>query len=332
MKLCVIGSKERYEKFMPECSLREETEIVYFPLNTENEEILKSAADADVVFADAIAKVDRDLIEGMKNLKLVHSEGVAYNGIDLVTATKQNVMVCNCKGINKTAVAEQAILLMLSLLRMLPEGNEAVLAGQQIKRKEYLMVNGIEELEEQVVGLIGFGDIAKETAKRLYAFGTTVYYYSRHRMEKRIEDEYHVTYLPLEELLHRSTMVSLHVPVTEETKEMVNQEFLNKMKDGAYLINTARGELVENEALKAALLSGKLKGVGLDTIAPEPVTLDNPLLTMPEEAKKKLICSPHMAGITTATFRRGHKTMWDNASRVMKGENPINIVNDVHKS
>ena len=108
---------------------------------------------------------------------------------------------------------------------------------------------------------------------------------------------------------------------------MVDEDFLARMKPTAYLVNTARGELLDNQALRKALMEGKLAGAGLDTLAPEPVTADNPLASLPAPAGERLVLSPHLGGITEAAFRRSHLHMWRNAERVADGHAPDNIVN-----
>ena len=196
-----------------------------------------------------------------------------------------------------------------------------------MEMKERYMAAGITELSECRVGLVGFGDIAKATAERLAPFGCEVYYYSRTRCSSDEEERYGVTYLPLEELTASCDIVSLHCPVTEETRNMVDDGFLKRMKQSAYLVNTARGELVDNGALCRALTEGTIAGAGLDTIAPEPVTADNPLASLPTPAGDRLVLSPHLGGITEAAFRRCHFHMWRNAERVADGHKPDNIVN-----
>lgn len=327
MKVLIKASRERYEKFMPSNAFVEACEKVYLPISASDEEILKLAKDADIFLADAITDVSANLISNMPNLKLIHSEGVAYNKIDIAAAADRGIPVCNNKGANAGAVAEQAILLMLSLLRTFSEGRKAELEGRQIQMKERRMLEGIQELGECKIGLVGFGDIAKATAARLKAFGCEVFYYNRNRRSTEEEDYYGVSYLPLDQLLAECDIVSLHLAVTTETTGYVDEAFLKKMKTSAYLINTARGELVDNQALRAALINGTIAGAGFDTIAPEPTTADNPLVDLPEEVLKRVEYAPHLGGITTGTFRRCHKTMWENAQKVMEGQKPVNQVN-----
>ena len=278
---------------------------------------------------DAIGKVSERLIQNMPNLRIIHSEGVGYNGIDVEAASKRGIMVCNNKGINAKAVAEQTVLLMLGLLRTVIEGDRAVRSGGQIQMKERRMLEGIVELADCRVGIVGFGDIGKEVAGLLHPFGCELYYYSAHKKDSATEELYHVHYLELPELIKVCDFVSLHVPVTAATTGMVNEEFLKAMKQTAYLINTARGEIVDNAALVRALTEGWIAGAGLDTVAPEPVTRDNPLLKLPGETAGKILFSPHLGGITTSTFRRGFANIWKAFEDVSKGVRPKNIVNGI---
>ncbi len=327
MKALVIGSQERFEKYMPDMEFAREIEKIYVDLNMPLEEYPQEAFEAEFLAADAIAGVPGELMRKMPNLKLIHSEGVGYNGIDVNTATELGIPVCNNKGINASAVAEQSVLLMLGLLRTVIPGDRAVRQGKQIQMKERRMIEGITELSECRVGLIGFGDIGKALAGMLQPFGCQVFYYTRTRKSAEVENRYHASWLPLEELISTCDMVSIHVPVNEETAGMVNEQFLKSMKLGAYLINTARGEIVDNAALRKALTEGWIAGAGLDTIAPEPVSADNPVVDLPEEVRDKVLYSPHLGGITTGTFRRAHRNIWTAFETVAAGGRPENIVN-----
>lgn len=189
------------------------------------------------------------------------------------------------------------------------------------------MVEGLTELSACKVGLVGFGDIARAAAERLAPFGCELYYYTKHRRTPEEERKYGITYLPLEELAERSDIVSLHCAVNDETRGMVDDALLRRMKPTAYLINTARGDLVDNEALRQALLEGQIAGAGLDTLSPEPVPAGHPLTALPPEIQRKVVLAPHLGGITEASFRRAHAHMWRNVEHLAAGERPDNIVN-----
>lgn len=329
MKILVLGNRERYLRYMPDIPLTREADIRYFSILDSEADILREAADAEVIVADAIAKVRRSLIEKMPRLKMIHSEGVAYNAFDLKAASDRGIYVCNNKGVNAAAVAEQTILLMLALLRQFLLGDQAVRKGRQIEKKEQIMVQGLTEFSDCTVGLIGFGDIGQTVARRLAAFGCEVLYYCRHAADKEQEILCHAHYTPLAELLPRSHIVSIHVPVTPETTGWVNENFLEQIRPGALLINTARGEILDNQAVRQALLDGRLGGAGFDTLSPEPNQTDNPLIDLPEEIAQKVVYSPHIAGSTVSTFRRTHMHVWNNIQRLANGQKPDSIVNDI---
>ncbi|MCB7319711.1 2-hydroxyacid dehydrogenase [Lacrimispora sp. 210928-DFI.3.58] len=328
MKLLVIGRPGRLEKYSPDTELYRNTEVVRVMPGTPDEEILKVAADAEMILVDAMSGVSRTVMEGMPNLKIIHSEGVGFNFIDVEAAKEKHIYVCNCKGMNALAVAEQAILLMLGLLRQVCYGDRSVREGSQIEVKEgYMKAGSLKEIGDCTVGLLGFGDIAKETARLLKAFGAKTYYYDIFRASEEKEKEYGAEYKPMDELLAVSDIVSLHLPVTPQTANMVGKEFLDKMKQGAYLVNTSRGELVDSAALAEAVKSGKLAGAGLDTIAGEPVQKDNELLQAMGEGADKFILSCHIGGITASSFRRGYEMVWSDFAKVAAGEKPEHIVN-----
>ena len=326
MKVLVLTSKERVMKFSDFSPVPDDWEIEYLGLCNDNRKILEVGQDADFIFADAIQKVDGELIDAMPNLKLIQSEGVGYNSFDIDTATRRGVPVCNQKAANAEGVAEGTILLMLAVLRRIVEANDMVRAGKQIEAKGAFIMDGITELSACHVGLIGLGAIAVQTARRLAPFGAKVSYWNRTR-KPELEEELDIDFMELDDLLASCDIISLHVAVTSETANMIDADAIAKMKDGAVLINTARGDLVDQVALAAALESRKIYGAGLDTLTPEPVTLDNPLLNLSEDVQKRVTFMPHVAGTTAQAFKKMHRTAWENMLAVAQGRTPANIVN-----
>lgn len=327
MKVLVIGDRGRYEKYRPPQLRFEDYHTVFLPRGTEDARLLAEGGDAGAILADAISPVGGSLIDAMSSLRLIHSEGVAYDKIDTTAAAARGIYVCNNKGFNAGAVAEQAILLMLALLRRLVPGDAAVRAGRQIEMKETAMVQGIQELGDCSVGLVGFGDIARATAARLRAFGSSVYYYTPSQKPHSLEQACHVSYLPLDALLAECDIISFHAPVGPATLGMANEAFFAQMKPTAFFINTARGEVVDNMALRNALIKGVIAGAGLDTVHPEPTAADNPVVDLPPAVRDRVVFSPHLGGITQGSFRRGHSTMWANVLKVKLGQKPDNVVN-----
>ena len=330
MKVLHIGKTGNMERYSAPDALLYQLDRVDMESGLPEETYLSLAGDADFIVADAISPVSASLIAGMPNLKLIHSEGVAFNAIDTAAAAEKGVYVCNCKGMNAAAVAEQALLLMVGLLRNVAVNDRAVREGRQISAKMGYMADGsLRELADCRVGLIGFGDIAKETARLLKAYGVRdITYYKPNRLNEEEERFFGVRWSALDELLACSDIVSLHLPVNGDTQGTVNADFFGKMKPGAFLINTARGELVDDDALAEALISGKLAGAGLDTLSHEPVQPDHPLLHLPEQAARRILFSPHIGGITASSFRRGYAMIWEDIASVMEGKTPERVVND----
>lgn len=327
VKILILGPAARYGRYRPPMEFIDRQELVFLDKESTEAQIIAAGGEAEVLFADAITPVSAALMAGLLRLRMIHSEGVAFDRIDLSAARERGIYVCNNKGCNAGAVAEQAIMLMLMVLRRALEGDRAVRDGRQMEMKERCMVEGITELSACRVGLVGLGDIGRAAAERLRPFGCGLYYCSKHRRSPEEERRLGVTYLPLEELAETCDIVSLHCAVTDETRHMADDAFLARMKPTAILINTARGDLVDNAALRRALTEGRIAGAGLDTLAPEPVPADHPLVDLPPEVREKVVLAPHLGGITEASFRRAHAHMWRNAERIAAGERPDNIVN-----
>jgi lactate dehydrogenase-like 2-hydroxyacid dehydrogenase len=287
------------------------------------EKIIATGATALVV--DAIAKIGPEIILKMPGLKLIHSQGVAYNWIDIDAARSVGAYVCNCAGVNARPVAEHAVMLILTLLKGFRSGEDMVYSGRQMEAKTACFENGLPELYGRKVGIVGFGAIGKMLASVLKPFGCELFYYTR----SGDCGEAGLTYMALEELYANSDIVSVNVPVTPVTTNMINGETLKLFKRGAILINTARGELVDHEAVADALKSGQLGGFGTDTLAPEPVLADNPFLSsLPEELRARVSLSPHIAGITAGTFIRVYELVKQNIKAIERGERPSNVVSE----
>lgn len=327
MKVLIAGGKERYQKLFPDFAKDLPVELVFCARDASPEEMAAACPDAGALLVDAITPVSAQAMDLLPQVKLIHSEGVAYSAIDTAAAKERGIYVCNNAGCNAAPVAELAIMLMLMLTRLALSAHRAVREGRQIQFKENIMQEGGLELGELSVGLVGFGDIGQAAARRLKPLGCPLYYYAPHRRPEALEEELGAGYLPLEELAARCDVVMLACSVNESTKGMVNRDFLARMKSGAFLINTSRGELIDNLALREALLEGKIAGAGLDTIAPEPTPADHPLVDLPEHIRDRVICTAHLGGITEGSFRRAHTNIWNNVRLILEGKRPVHVVN-----
>lgn len=329
MKVLYIGNPEWRDTYTEPSDFTSSVDMVDMPMCLSAQEYLAKAADADVIVTDVLTQINAELIGGMPNLKMIHSQGVGYNSIDIACAREHGVDVCNPAGMNAQAVAEHTVMLMLGVLRDVTANDRAVRDGRQMEVKnDYLRDGSLRDLAECKVGLVGLGSIGRRTAALLKAFGARVFYTQRHRASAQVEAECGVEWVESrEELLRECDIVSVHVPVTDATRHMCDEKFFSCMKPGAYFINTSRGELVDDAALIAALASGRLAMAGLDVLDGEPITKDHVMLAQPEEIEKKLLLSPHIGGVTNASMRTSYRIIWDNIRRVSEGEKPINIVN-----
>lgn len=257
------------------------------------EEVAEKAVDADYLLVSGRLKIDRQILENARKLKMIQRTGVGLDSLDLEEMKKRNIPLYVNKGVNADSVAEHSVLLMLACLRRLVMIHQNTKNGVWKKQSQGVQTR---ELKGKKVCLIGMGNIGQAVAEMLKGFGTETLYYSRKRLPQQKEDELKISYVELEELLHEADIISLHCPLTEETRGMLNQESIEKMKDGVMIINTARGALIEEEALVQALKSGKVQFAGLDVFAEEPLkntelsNLDNVIMT------------PHIGGITYDSF------------------------------
>lgn len=334
MKVLHIGKKGNMERFSAPGSYLERLERVDIPMNLETQEYLDAASDAEFIIADAMGAVPGELIRQMPRLRLIHSEGVGFNRIDTAAADACGVYVCNSKGMNAMAVAEQTVLLMVGMLRNVAVNDGEVRRANQIETKEgYMAAGNLYELADFSVGLVGFGDIARSTARLLRAYGVqNIYYHKRHPLPTEEEQELGVQYRSLPDLLAQSGIVSMHLPVTPETTGIADAAFFAQMRDGSYFVNTARGELVDDAALVIALEKGRLTMAGLDTLDNEPVQPDHPLINLPEDISRRILLSPHIGGITMSSFRRSYAMIWEDIQDVAEGRVPQRVVNHpVHK-
>ncbi|MEW6333695.1 MAG: NAD(P)-dependent oxidoreductase [Thermodesulfobacteriota bacterium] len=248
--------------------------------------------DADGLMVRATPLTAADFHKA-KKLKAVAKQGVGVNHIDLAAAKERGVIVCNTPGVNSEAVAEMALALALAVTRRVVETDRRIRAGEVVRRINYLGM----ELWEKTVGVIGMGNIGTRIARKYHAaFNMKILAYDPYVSEKTWPDIPHERLSSLDELLQRSDLVTIHTPLTPETKHMIGSRALDLMKETAILVNVSRGEIVDEAALYDALKAGRIFGAGLDVFKKEPPTTDNPLVGLPN-----IVVTPHAAGGTVET-------------------------------
>ena len=268
--------------------------------------------DAQILW-HVLQPVTADIIGRAPNLKLIQKLGVGVNTIDLEAAKARNIAVCNMPGTNSQAVAEMALYLMLGALRQATSLARACRSGTWYLKAA--TKDALGEIRGRTVGFVGFGGIPKILAPILHAMGARVIYYAR--KPKTVPYEF----ASLESLLEQSDIVTLHVPATPDTNGLISQLRLSLMKPGAILINTARGELVDEEALQDALRSGHLSAAGLDVFGQEPVSPQNPLLSL-----DNVVVTPHVAWLTNETLSRCVDVAVRNSLAIMHGKDLVHRV------
>ncbi len=261
------------------------------------------------VLLHVLQPVTAGVIAAAPQLRLIHKIGVGVNTIDLDAAQQRGIAVANMPGTNTPAVAELTLLLMFATLRRLAFWDTTT---RQKKgwEAELRVFDTLGELNGRVVGLVGYNAVATHLARILQACGVSVVYTARHAKPQAVG-----TPCSFDELLQMSDIVSLHVPLTPETKGLMNVTALARMKPGSIFINTARGGLVDESALIAALQSDHLRAACLDVFADEPIPTDSPLLTL-----DNVVVTPHIAWRTPETLRRSCVIAMENCRRLRAGE------------
>lgn len=271
-------------------------ELEYYR-STEPEDVAARLQGAEAVFTDSM-EIGRDIMEKCPDLKFIGAAATGFNNIDLEAAKELGIAVANVPAYSTDAVAQHAIALLMSITNNVECFNKKVVSGNWDGCKGNLETNiPVTLLAGKSIGIVGYGNIGKKTAQIAEAFGMKVNIYSRDK-----------------EAAVKSDVVSMHCPLTPENRGMINKEFIDSMKDGAILINTARGALLDEEAVADALKSGKLMAAGLDVLAQEPPAENNPLVGLPN-----CFVTPHIAFIPIETRQKVIDVCGENLESFING-------------
>lgn len=270
-------------------------------------------AEADYMFA-YLGDPRPEELAVARRMRLFQLLSAGYDWLDLDAFRRAGIALANNEGSNAVSTAEHAVLLMLALLKQLPLHCTATARGEWLGMAQAMQMA---ELRGKVVGLVGFGNIARQVARRVHAFDAQVRYAKPRRSDPALEQPSAAQHRSLDELLAECDILSLHAPLSPETRSLIDARALARMRPGSWLVNTARGALVDESALLDALTGGHLAGAGLDVFAHEPIDPDSPLLRLPN-----VVLTPHVAGSTRDTWHHRMAAAWANVRRLEAGQQP----------
>jgi glyoxylate reductase len=303
---------EKLKKSHEVISWGEETPI-------SRDELLKRVSGANVIVSLLTEKIDEEVLNSAGNdLKVVCNVAVGYNNIDVAACKNKNVLVTNTPGVLTDATADIAMALILMTTRRLSEGERVIRNQEPWAWGMFYMLGS--SIQNQTLGILGMGQIGIATALRAKSFGMKIIYTRRNRLDEKIEKELSAQYVSLDELLQQSDIVSLHCPYSTETHHLISDAQLSKMKKSSYLINTARGPIVNEEALANALINKTIAGAGLDVYENEP-KVNEKLLKL-----DNVVLLPHLGSATVETRTAMATTAANNALEILSGNKPINPV------
>ena len=260
---------------------------------TGHDEFVDKAREVDYILASGNLKIDSEVIDSAKNLRMIQRLGVGLDSLDLPYLREKNIPVYVNKGVNADSVAEHAVMFILASLRHLTLISANTKNGIWKKQEQGVTTR---ELSTQTVGLLGSGNIGRKVAALLKPFGCRVIYNDIYRLPKEQETELGIIYRSQDDLFKEADIITLHCPLVDDTRLIINDTNLGKMKDGVILVNTSRGGLVDEEALLRALESGKVSFAALDVYQKEPL-IQNALIE-----HEHVMCTPHIAGNTYDSF------------------------------
>lgn len=268
--------------------------LVFLDAQT-HECLVRQASDVDYILAGGRMKLTKDVLENAARLKMIQRSGVGLDALDLETIKAKGIPLYVNQGVNSQSAAEHTLMLMLAGLRKLTVINNNTKNGIWKKQEQGVQTA---ELKGKTIGIIGMGNIAIALVGLLKPFGVKILYNNLVRSAVSFETENDMTFVPIETLLEQSDVVTVHCALTDQTRNLINADAISRMKDGAILINTARGEIVDVYALADGLRSGKIAFAGVDAHYQEPIPEDYPLKDL-----DNAIITPHIAGVTGDSFR-----------------------------
>ena len=315
-KVVLISSlpKEASDRIV-ECAPTGFTTTV-MPNNSPDDEKIEACEDADFPLLHP-GLISERVLRSASKLKLVQLLRIGHELVDLKLLRELGIPFATSGNATAGVVADHTVMLMLAVYRSLVLSDTGVKAGRWAD-----LVDVVEafEMEDKLVGVLGMGNIGRKVAQRLHGFGSRVQYFSRHRLPEKTERDLSVRYVAFRKLFSTSDIVTIHIPLTSEAEHLVDRDVLSLMKPSAVLINTSRGQVIDEVDLIDALQHNRLFGAGLDVLEKQPPDPDNPLLRM-----DNVVLTPHNASVTVEKWSRIAEFAWRNVGAVWEGK-PANAL------
>lgn len=316
-KLRVLLTRTLQDFAIKELQKHYKIEIHPGPFPMSKKKLLLRIKEQDGLICFPYDNIDKDVILAGTKLKTISAFSVGYDQIDLKYAKKRKIKIGYTPNVLTVATADLTITLMLDLLRRVTEGDRLIRKGEW---KEVFGADTYvgEEINGKILGILGFGRIGKTVAKKAQTFGINVLYHNRNRLSLRQEKAYNVKFATLNELFSKSDIVSIHVPYSNETHELVNKSLIKRMKKKSFIINTARGKIINERDLIFALKRKIIAGAALDVFYHEPIGKNHPLTKM-----QNIVLSPHLGSSSIATRTKMAEITVENLKLGLAGKKPI---------
>ena len=327
----VVSLLPRQHFEMYEIEKPQQWELI-FQYEHGTEDIIKSCKGADFLLVPAgYPYITAGILDNIPSISMVQVFGTGFDKVDIQAAASANIPVANTPGVNSGTVAEFTVGMIIALQRRIVHCDREIKEGRHSEIKQRIIREGQKEISGTKVGLIGLGAIGRRVAFIASMLGAIVSYYDPLPLSVEDERELSARFSSFEEILVKNEVISLHLPLTEHTKNLIGARELSLMKKDTLLINTSRGAVVDQHALADALENGNIAGAAIDTLYPEPPLPDHPLLNLSRAASEKLLLTPHIAGVTKRAFAEMLKEAILNIEKVTRGGLPKYIVNGIIK-
>ncbi|MCJ7492369.1 MAG: D-glycerate dehydrogenase [Dehalococcoidia bacterium] len=305
----------------PTPRLREVADVEIWPGDEPppHGELVRRAADADALLTMLTDPIDDAVLDAGKRLRIVAQMAVGYDNVDVAAATERGILVTNTPGVLTETTADLAFALLLAAARRIVEGDRLTRTGGWKSWHPSFLLG--QDVHGATLGIVGLGQIGLAVARRARGFDMRILYHDRTR-HPQAEAELGAEYVSLDRLLGESDFVSLHVPLASQTRHLIGQRELSLMKPSAVLVNAARGAVVDQQALCAALKERRIAAAGLDVAEIEPIPVDDPLLTL-----DNVVVTPHIGSASVATRARMAEMAVESVLQALRGELPSNCVN-----